>query len=141
MSLCLRIFTKMWPSLFCYIMLIVVMKHNILGLRIKFLTRRKHISGPKELSPNVTVGGSKNIYAFWKTQIFPDVKKTAESLKEREKSEWSFLKLFAHVLVPPKALRNWKIFLKALSKWLWKLTIKTKRLWRLKFLSFVKVND
>jgi len=40
-----------------------------------------------------------------------------------------------------KALRNWKIFLKALSKRLQKLTIKTKRLWRLKFLSFIKVND
>jgi len=40
-----------------------------------------------------------------------------------------------------KALRNWKIFLKALSKQLQKLTIETKRLWRLKFLSFVKVND
>jgi len=40
-----------------------------------------------------------------------------------------------------KALRNWKIFLKALSKRLRKLTIKTKRLWQLKFLSFVNVND
>ncbi len=40
-----------------------------------------------------------------------------------------------------KALRNWKIFLKALSKQLGKLTIKMKRLWRLKFLSFVNVND
>jgi len=40
-----------------------------------------------------------------------------------------------------KALQNWKIFLKALSKRLQKLTIKTKRLWQLKFLSFVKVND
>ncbi len=40
-----------------------------------------------------------------------------------------------------KVLRNWKIFLKALSKRLWKLTIKTKRLWRLKYFSFVNVND
>jgi hypothetical protein len=40
-----------------------------------------------------------------------------------------------------KALRNWKIFLKALSKRLRKLTIKTKRLWRLKYFSFVNVND
>jgi len=39
------------------------------------------------------------------------------------------------------ALRNWKIFLKVLSKRLRKLTIKTKQLWRLKFLSFVKVNN
>jgi len=33
-----------------------------------------------------------------------------------------------------KALQNWKIFLKALSKRLRKWTIKTKRLWQLKFL-------
>jgi len=43
--------------------------------------------------------------------------------------------------VQSKALRNWKIFLKALSKRLWKLTIKTKRFWPLKYLSFVNVND
>jgi hypothetical protein len=40
-----------------------------------------------------------------------------------------------------KALRNWKIFLKALSKRLRKITIKTKRLWQLKFFSFVNFND
>ncbi len=40
-----------------------------------------------------------------------------------------------------KALQNWKIFLKALSKRLRKLTIKTKRLWQLKYFSFVNVND
>ncbi len=40
-----------------------------------------------------------------------------------------------------KALRNWKIFLKALSKGLRKLMIKTKRLLRLKFFSFVNFND
>jgi len=45
------------------------------------------------------------------------------------------------ISVDSKALRNWKIFLKALSKRLQKLTIKMKRLWRLKFLSFVNVND
>jgi hypothetical protein len=45
-------------------------------------------------------------------------------------------------LIPKaKALRNWKIFLKALSKRLRKLTIKAKRLWRLKYFSFVNVND
>jgi len=44
-------------------------------------------------------------------------------------------------LMEIKALRNWKIFLKAYSKRLRKLTIKTKQLWQLKFLSFVKVND
>jgi len=43
--------------------------------------------------------------------------------------------------VTNKALQNWKIFLKALSKQLQKLTIKTKRLWEFKFFSFVKVND
>ncbi len=36
---------------------------------------------------------------------------------------------------------NWKISVKALTKQLWKLTIKAKRLLRLKFLSFVNVND
>jgi len=40
-----------------------------------------------------------------------------------------------------KALRNWKISVKALTKQLWKLTIKTKRLWQLKLLSFVNVNN
>ncbi len=40
-----------------------------------------------------------------------------------------------------KALQNWKIFLKAFSKWLRKLTIKTKQLWWLKYFSFVNVND
>jgi len=40
-----------------------------------------------------------------------------------------------------RALQNWKIFLKALSKWLLKWTIKMKQLWQLKLLSFVKVHD
>jgi len=40
-----------------------------------------------------------------------------------------------------KALRNWKIFFKALSKRIRKLMIKTKWLWRLKYFSFVNVND
>jgi len=40
-----------------------------------------------------------------------------------------------------KALQNWKISVKALTKQLWKLTIKTKRLSRFKLLSFVHVND
>jgi len=43
--------------------------------------------------------------------------------------------------VDSKALRNWKISVKALTKQLWKLTIKTKRLSQLKLLSFVYVND
>jgi len=44
-------------------------------------------------------------------------------------------------MVEVKALQNWKMFLKALTKRLWKLTIKTKRLWGLKFLSFVNIKD
>jgi len=39
-----------------------------------------------------------------------------------------------------KALQNWKISFKALTKRLWKLSIKTKRLSRLKLLSLVNVN-
>jgi len=43
--------------------------------------------------------------------------------------------------VKAKALRNWKISNKALTKQLWKLTNKRKRLSRLKLLSFVNVSD
>jgi len=48
---------------------------------------------------------------------------------------------FSVVVVMAKALQNWKISVKALTKRLWKLTIKMKRLWRLKLLSFVNVNN
>jgi len=40
-----------------------------------------------------------------------------------------------------KALRNWKIFVKALLKRLRKLTIKMKQLWQSKFFCFVNFND
>ena len=40
-----------------------------------------------------------------------------------------------------KALQNWKMSVKALTKRLWKLTIKTKQLLQLKLLSFDNVNN
>ncbi len=58
-----------------------------------------------------------------------------DHLSTRATIQWS------QVLCTSKALRNWKIFVKALLKWLQKLMIKTKQLWLLKFFSFVNFND
>jgi len=50
---------------------------------------------------------------------------TTYNSDEQLKSYGWLKKLFVEYL---KALRNWKISIKALKKWLWKLSIKMKRL-------------
>jgi len=59
-------------------------------------------------------------------------KKNAKNNFGREQKQLAATSLRRTDGISSKALRNWKIFLKALSKRFRKLTIKTKRLWRLK---------
>jgi len=65
-------------------------------------------------------------------------------LKEEGPKRWHVSAI--NMLLPlkwfsTKALQNWKISVKALTKRLWKLTIITKRLIAIIIVSFVNVND